>query len=334
MIPVKSLALSLAAVAAASSPALALDEVSFATNWLPEAEHGGFYQAVVDGTYEEFDLEVTIVPGGPLSANRQLLITDRVQFYMAGNLLQPMFALSEGVPIVEVAAIFQRDPQVFIAHPESGVETLPDLARLSTLYMGNDVFSSVFQWMKANWPDFRDEQFRPYAFSPGPFLNDPDSAQQGYVTSEPFVIERDGGFEPVVLMIADYGFDSPSTMIEAKRDFVEANPDLVQRFVDASIIGWYNYLYGDNTAANELIMELNPDMTPEVIAYAIDEMRARGIVDSGVALEQGIGCFDDARVHGFYEAMVAAGVIESGLDIDGLYTNDFVCQGVGQELRP
>jgi NitT/TauT family transport system substrate-binding protein len=188
--------------------------------------------------------------------------------------------------------------------------------------------------MKANWPGFRDEQFRPYAFNPGPFLNDPRSAQQGYVTSEPFIIARDGGFEPVVFLIADNGFDTPSTMIEAKVEYVEANPDIVQRFVDASIIGWYTYLYGDNTLGNALIKAENPDMTDEIIANAITAMRERGIVDSGVALESGIGCFDDAKVHGFYDAMVAAGVVSADIDIDSLYTNRFVCQGVGMELRP
>ncbi|MCW5697172.1 MAG: ABC transporter substrate-binding protein [Bauldia sp.] len=324
----------LAPLVLAGTPALALDAVSFATNWLPEAEHGGFYQAVADGTYEEYGLDVTIVPGGPLVSNRALLLADRVEFYMAGNLLQPLFAVEQEIPVVEIAAIFQKEPQVFIAHPDQGIEEFEDLAELDTLFMGNDVFASVFTWMKANWPGFRDEQFRPYAFNPGPFLNDPRSAQQGYVTSEPFIIARDGGFEPVVFLIADYGFDTPSTMIEAKADYVEANPDIVQRFVDASIIGWYTYLYGDNTLGNDLIKAENPEMTDEIIANAVTAMRERGIADSGIALERGIGCFDDAKVHSFFDAMVEAGIVSAAIDIDRLYTNRFVCQGVGMELRP
>src|SRR5690349_19546479 len=117
----------LAGLAALSAPASAQDRISFATNWLAEAEHGGFYQALADGTYERYGLEVTIVPGGPQSPNRQRLLTGQVQFYMAGNLLQPIFALEQDVPpIIEVAAIFQKEPQVFLVHPDSGVQTLAD----------------------------------------------------------------------------------------------------------------------------------------------------------------------------------------------------------------
>ncbi len=330
----KPLAAAFAVAVATSAPAVAQDRISFATNWLAEAEHGGFYQAVADGTYARYGLDVTIIPGGPMSPNRQRLISGQVQFYMAGNLLQPLNALAEGVPIVEVAAIFQKEPQVFITHPDQGIATLADLATLPTIYMGADVFASVFQWMKATWPGFRDEQFRPYTFSPAPFMANPRSAQQGYVTSEPFVIRREGGFEPQVFLIADYGFDTPSTMIEAMRDYVDANPDIVQRFVDASIIGWYNYLYGDNSAANALIKEQNPEMTDELLVYSLEKMREYQLIDFGIATERGIGCFDDARVTGFYDTMVAAGVVAPGLDLSTLYTNRFVCNGVGLELRP
>jgi len=324
-----------AGLLALSAPALALDRVTFATNWLPEPEHGGFYQAVADGTYERYGLDVTIIPGGPQSPNRQRLLAGQVEFYMAGNLLQPMFAMEQDIPaILEVAAIFQKEPQVFLVHPDSGVQTLADLAGLETIFMGADVYNSVFQWMKATVPGFRDEQYRQYLFSPAPFIANPRSAQQGYVTSEPFVIRQAAGFEPHAIVIADYGFDTPSTMIETLRSYAEANPDIVQRFVDASIEGWYTYLYGDNSLGNAAIKAANPEMTDDLIAFGIDQMKALGIVDSGVALERGIGCFDDTRVHNFYDAMAGAGVVRAGFDISTLYTNQFVCRGVGMELRP
>lgn len=327
-------AVAVLAGAGLATQAAALDEVTFATNWLAEAEHGGFYQALADGTYEEYGLDVTIIPGGPMAPNRQLLLSGRVEFYMSGNLLQPLNALAADVPpIIEVAAIFQKEPQVFLAHPEAGIETLEDLANVETLFIGNDTRVAIWEWMKANWPEFSDEQIRPYAFTPAPFLANPNSAQQGYVTSEPFTIETVGGFSPTIIMLSDFGFDTPSTMIEARADYVDENPDIVQRFVDASIIGWYNYLYGDPTLGNALIKEQNPDMTDALIAHARAEMVDRGIVDSGVALESGIGCFDDDKVSSFYDAMVAAGVVEPGLDLATLYTNRFVCDGVGLELK-
>jgi NitT/TauT family transport system substrate-binding protein len=317
-----------------AASAQALDQVTFATNWLPEAEHGGFYQALADGTYEAYGLDVTIIPGGPNVNNRARLIARQVQFYMSGNLLQPINAMTQDIPpIIQVAAMFQKEPQVFIAHPDAGIETFSDLAKLPTIFMSTDIYVSVFAWMKSVWPEFNDSQRQPYAFTVAPFLADPLSAQQGYVTSEPFSIEQVGGFEPKVFLIADYGFDTPSTMIEARADYVEANPDIVQRFVNASIIGWYNYLYGDNTAGNDLIKRENPQMTDELINFAVEQLRERGIVDSGVALENGIGCFDDARVRSFYDAMVTAGVAPAGLDMSTIYTNRFVCNGVGMVLK-
>jgi NitT/TauT family transport system substrate-binding protein len=312
---------------------MALDEVAFGTNWVPEAEHGGFYQALVDGTYEKYGLKVTIVPGGPQAVGRALLLSDKVQFYMSGNMLGPLGAVEQGIPVVQVAATFQKDPQVFMAHPGEGVETFADLGKLPTLFVGKEGVASFFQWMKAAFPGFRDEQIKPYTFNPAPFIADKKSGQQGYVTSEPYEVERQGGFKPKVFLLADNGWETPSTMIEAKKAYVDKNPDVVQRFVEASMIGWYNYLYGDNKAANAMIKKENPDMKDEQIAFTIAKLKEYGLVDSGIATTKGIGCFDDARMKSFYDKMVAAKVVKAGLDIGQLYTNKFVCRGAGMNLR-
>ncbi|WP_186391722.1 MULTISPECIES: ABC transporter substrate-binding protein [unclassified Pannonibacter] len=316
-----------------SSQAFALDEIKFATNWLAQAEHGGFYQAVADGTYEKYGLKVEIVQGGPQAASRALMLAGKVEFYMAGNMLQPLNALAEDIPVVEVAAIFQKDPQVLIAHPDAGLEKFEDLAKLPTIFMGTDGFASYFQWMKSAYPGFKDEQYKPYAFNPGPFLADKQSAQQGYITSEPFAIETEGGFKPKLFLLADYGFETYSTLIEGRKDYVEANKDLTQRFVDATIEGWYNYLYGDNAAANEMIKKDNPEMTDDQIAFSIETMKSFGLVESGEALEKGIGCMTDAKQQAFYDSMVKAGVVKDGIDIKSIYTTEFVCKGVGMNLK-
>lgn len=323
-----------AAALVVAGQAAALDKVSFGTNWVAEAEHGGFYQAAADGTYEKFGLDVTIIPGGPNAANQALLMADKIQFYMQGNLIGSFSAVEQDIPVIEVAAIFQKDPQVIIAHPDAPVETFGDLAKLPTIFMGKDLFSTGFQWMKAAFPGFKDEQIKPYTFNPAPFLADKMSAQQGYITSEPYAIEREGGFKPKLFLMADYGFDTPSTMIEAKADYVAANPDIVQRFVDASIIGWYNYLYGDNSAANALIKKHNPEMTDGQIAFTIDKMKEYGLVDSGAAAEGGIGCISSEQVRSFFDKMVAAGVVEADIDVSKVYTTEFVCKKVGMELKP
>jgi len=213
-----------------------LDKVSFGTNWVAEAEHGGFFQAVADGTYKSYGLDVTIVPGGPNSNNRILLIAGKLDFSMGANTLQSFDAVANNVPLVTVAAMFQKDPQVLLTHPESKITKLEQLKPL-TLFVSKEGISSYFQWLKSEY-GFSEEKVRPYTFNAQPFLADKQSAMQGYVTSEPFAIEKSGGFKPGILLLADYGFNSYSTLIETRRDLTDKKPDLVQRFVDASIIGW------------------------------------------------------------------------------------------------
>ena len=322
----------LLAAAQALSPAFAqpLDKVRFGTNWVAEAEHGGFYQALADGTYRKYGLDVTIVPGGPNVNNRILLPVGKLDFFMSANSLQSFDAVAHDIPTVAVAASFQKDPQVLIAHP--GVQTLEDLKKL-TLFVSTEGMISYFQWLKADY-GFDESKVKPYTFNAQPFLADKNSAMQGYVTSEPYAIETQGRFKPKVFLLADYGFNAYSTLIETRRDLVEKRPDLVQRFVDASAIGWYHYIYGDSRPGNELIKKQNPEMTDALLAYSIAKMKEFGIVDSGDSIKLGIGAMTDARVKSFFDKMVRAGVVKAGLDYKRAYTLQFVNKGVGAELRP
>lgn len=324
------LALTLAACVAPGTSGAA-EAVRFGTNWVAQPEHGGFYQAAADGTYARYGLDVTIVPGGPQVNNRLLLPTGKLDFYMGGNLIQAFAAVEQDIPTLVVAAMFQKEPQILMAHPGQGFETLEDL-KGATLFLAKPVVATVFQWLKAEY-GFRDEQVKPYTFSSAPFIADPRSAQQGYVTSEPLQVRKQGGFEPRVFLLADAGFDSYATTIETRRDLVEKQPDLVQRFVDASIVGWATYLYGDASKGNAAIKAANPDVTDELIAYSTAKMREHGIVDSGDALTAGIGAMTDARFASFYARMVKAGVVKPGLDIRRAYSLAFVNKGVGADLR-
>jgi NitT/TauT family transport system substrate-binding protein len=319
----------------AASPAgaqAALDKVSFGTNWVAEAEHGGFFQALADGTYKSYGLDVTIVPGGPNNNNRILLIAGKLDFFMSANTLQSFDAVANDVPVVAVAAIFQKDPQVFLTHPESKAAKLDDLKPL-TLFVSKEGIGSYFQWLKSEH-GFSEEKVKPYTFNAQPFLANKQSAMQGYVTSEPFAIEKDAKFRPGIILLADYGFNAYSTLIETRRDLMDKKPDLVQRFVDASIIGWYNYLYGDNSPANAMIKKLNPEMSDELLAHSVAKMKEYGIVDSGDALRDGIGAMSDARVASFFDKMVRAGVVRGDIDFRKAYTLRFINKGVGLNLRP
>ncbi|MBV8791542.1 MAG: ABC transporter substrate-binding protein [Pseudolabrys sp.] len=314
----------------AASPSFAVDKVSFGTNWVAEGEHGGFYQALADGTYAKYGLDVTIVSGGPNVNNRVLLAVGKLDFFMSANSLQTFDAVANNIPTVAVAASFQKDPQVFVSHPD--VANFADL-KTRTLFVSKEGMASYFQWLKKDF-GFDEAKVKPYTFNAQPFLADKNSAMQGYVTSEPFEVEQKGGFRPKVFLLADQGFSSYSTLIETRRDLVEKKPDIVQRFVDASIVGWYHYIYGDPSAGNALIKKHNPEMTDALLTFSIAAMKANGIVDSGDTTTLGVGAMSDGRFKDFYDKMVVAGVVKAGLDYKRGYTLQFVNKKVGLDLRP
>lgn len=333
-IPVRRLvrALALAAGACAAAAAPAADHVVFATNWKAQAAHGGFYQAVADGTYARYGLDVEIRQGGPQVNNRPLLPAGRIDFLMTGNLLHSFDNVKNGVPVVVVASIFQKDPQALMAHPDAGYGRFEDLAKAPVAYIAKDAQFSWWQWLKADY-GFKDEALRPYNYNVAPFLADRRSVQQGYAVEEPLTIAKEGGFQPQVYLLADHGYSTYSTTIEARADMVAAKPDLVRRFVEASILGWVNYLYGDRRGADALIIKDNPEMTPDLIAGSIALMKQLGIVDSGDAQTLGIGAMKSERIRDFYDKMVRAGLYKAGeVDLSKVATMQFVNHGVGVDV--
>jgi NitT/TauT family transport system substrate-binding protein len=316
----------------AAVPAAAADKVTFGTNRPAEAEHGGFYQAAVDGTYARYGLEVRIIPGGTQANNLALLLADRIDFAMSLNLIQAFEAVRENVPFVVVAAEFRKDPMAIFSHPGVGLDRWSDLPR-GTAFVGEEALVSVDRWLRHAYGS-PDDNVKPYDFNTAPFIADKNSILLGYVTSEPYEIEKIGGFTPNVFLLGDHGYSSCSTMIVARRDTIDKNPDLVRRFVEASAIGWMHYLYGDNAKANAAIKRANPDISVGEIAYAIAKMKEYGIVDSGDALRMGIGAMTYARVQDFYDKMVKADGIKAGLDVKKAYTLQFVDPGVGGDLQP
>jgi len=300
-----------------------LDKVTFSTNWFAEAEHGGFYQALAKGIYKEHGLDVTIKMGGPQVNGTQLLMGGAIDFFM-GYGGDAITAIESGIPKITVAGIFQKDPQVLIAHPDVGVKTLTDL-KGKPILMSTQAYTTYWPFLKSKY-GFTDNQKRTYNFNPGPFLADKQVAQQGYVTSEPHVIEK-AGVKPVVFLLADYEYKPYATTIETRKEMVQKNPDLVQRFVDASIKGWYSYLK-DPTAGNALIKKDNPQMTDDQIAYALSTLDKYKIVNAGDAEAKGIGAMTDERWKGFFDSMVQAKVFKPETDYKQAYTLQFVNKGV------
>lgn len=309
------------------------DKVTFATNWKAQAAHGGFYQAVADGTYKKYGLDVTIQQGGPQVNNRPLLPAGRIDFLMTGNLLHSFDNVKNNVPTVVVAAMFQKDPQALIAHPGQGYEKFEALKDAPVALIAKDGQFSWWQWLKVTH-GFKDEVLKPYNYNLGPFLANPKAIQQGYSVAEPIYVENQGKFRPVVHLLADHGFSTYSTLIEARADTVRTKPELVQRFVDASIIGWTNYLYGDRKAASALMIKDNPEMTDAEMEASVALMKQQGIVDSGEAQTGGIGAMNAARIQDFYAQMVKAGLYKAGeVDLTKVATLQFVNKKVGLDLK-
>ena len=298
-----------------------------------QAAHGGFYQALADGTYKKYGLDVMIQPGGPQVNNRPLLPAGRIDFLMTGNLLHSFDNVKNKVPTVVVAAMFQKDHQALLAHPGQGHEKFEALKDAPLALIAKDGQFSWWQWLKVTH-GFRDEALKPYNYNLGPFLANPKSIQQGYSVAEPIYIENQGKFKPVVHLLADHGFSTYSTLIEARTEVVKSRPDLVQRFVDASAIGWVNYLYGNRKAAADLMTRDNPEMSNTEMEASVALMKSQGIVDSGEAATQGIGAMNAPRIADFYAQMVKAGLYKPGdVDLSKVATLQFVNKGVGQDIK-
>ena len=311
----------------------AAETVNFGTDWKAEAEHGGFYQAIATGIYKRYGLDVSLRPGGPQVNHAQLLAAGVLDFNIASNSFMPLNFVREKVPMVAVAAIFQKDPSVLIAHPGQGdAQGEVGLAAFKgrPIMISGDTRVTSWLFLKQKF-GYTDDQIRPYGFSVAPFLADKKAIQQGYLTSEPFTIEKEG-VKPVVLLLADAGYGSYGALIETSAKLVRDKPDLVQRFVDASIEGWYSYLNGDPAPGNALIKRDNPEMTDALIAYGIAKIKEYGVVDSGEAKAGGIGAMSEARWRDFFDTMTKAGLYPADMDFRSGFTLQFVNKKVG--MRP
>jgi NitT/TauT family transport system substrate-binding protein len=302
--------------------ARAADHISFGLDWLAEAEYGGYYQALARGIYARHGLDVTIRQGGPQVNQAQLLLAGSLDFTIAGNSFLALNFAQEHIPFVAVAAIFQKDPSIIIAHQGMGNDSFEAL-RGEPIMIGADTRSGWWNFVKQKF-GYTDDQIRPYTFSLAPFLASPNALQQGYLGSEPFMVKQATGKFPVVLSIADAGFAGYASLITTSRKLVNTNPGLVQRFVDATIEGWHSYLEGDPSPGNALILKANPEMNQALLDYGRDVLRSHGIVESGDAVTMGIGAMTDARWSDFFYQMVAAKLYPPTLDYTQAYTLKFI----------
>ena len=314
---------------AGASTARAEDAVSFGLDWLAEAEYGGYYQAVATGLYARHGLKVTIRQGGPQVNQMQLMMAGRLDFNLGGG--RAIEFVQQNLPFVAIAAIFQKDPSVLIAHPGEGNDSFAAL-KGKPILVGADARASWWRFLAGKY-GYSDSQIRPYTFNLQPFLADKTVVQQGYLGSEPFAIQQAAGIRPVVLLLADAGYAGYGNIVTTSTKLMTEKPELVQSFIDASVEGWYSYLFGDPAPADRLIKQDNPEMPDTLLSYGRDVMKTHGIVDSGDALKLGIAAMTDARWSEFYRSMADVGVYPKGLDVAKAYTTRFVNKRVGMELK-
>ena len=318
-----------AAVLAFAAPVAAQERITFGLDWVAEAEYGGYYQAVANGFYAKRGLQVTIRQGGPQVNHMQLMMAGNLDFNLGGG--RAIEFAAEGLPYLAVAAVFQKELAVLIAHPNVGSDNFESL-KGKPVAIGADTRNGWWRFLAAKY-GYSDDQIRPYTFNMAPFIANKNLVQQGYLSSEPFLIQKESGIVPKVMMLSDAGYLGYTNIITTSRKLVEGRPELVQQFIDASLEGWYSYLYGDPAPGDKLIREANPEVPQDLIDFARGVMKARGIVDSGDALTMGIGAMTEARWKAFYESQVAVGVYKAGIDISKGYSTKFVNKRVGMELK-
>jgi NitT/TauT family transport system substrate-binding protein len=298
---------------AGGAHAQAPERLVFSTDWLAEAEHGGFYQAVAEGIYKKYGLDVTIKMGGPQVNGLQLLAAGQMDVVM-GDALQVISAIEQNVPLTAIAATFQKNPTAIIAHP--GVTKL-EVLQGKPIAISAASNTTFWPWLKQRY-GFSDDQKRPYAFSVQPFLVDPALSQQGFATSEPFSIEK-GGIKPVVFLLADLGYPPYAEALVVSRDTLAKRGDALARFVRASAEGWKSYL-ANPAAGNALIKRDNPEMSDELLAFSHRKLKEYAIVAGGDAATGGLLTMTDARWTQTIDFLRSAGLTKPGVDYAKAYS--------------
>ena len=319
--------LGLAALIAACSPAgdkaasPGATKLKLATDWRAEAELGGYYQALATGEYKKRGLDVTLIQGGPAVNVPQLLATGAVDVGVGSNSFIVMNLAKEGAPVKAVAAFMQKDPQVLIAHPDQGITSIADMKGRPIL-LSDASITAFWVWLKAKY-GFTDDQVRKYNYSSAPFLADKRLVQQGYATSEPYLIEKEGKIKPAVFLLADSGYPAYASMALVPDSLIAKNPAAVQAFVEATAAGWRSYLYGDPKPGDAAILKDNPEMTQDVLNQAREKMRSYGIVGK----DGEIGQMSDARWAEFFKVASEQGVYPKTMDYKKAYTLQFLPKG-------
>jgi NitT/TauT family transport system substrate-binding protein len=309
------------ALALFGATAQAQEKFVYLTNWYAEAEHGGFYQALASGLYKQAGLDVSIKMGGPQVNGLQVLAAGQVDCLM-GYDVQTMKAREQGITAVTVAAAFQKDPQVMIGHPEN-FKQMADL-KGKTILISGDARTNFWPWLQATFK-LDEQQVRPYTFNIQPFVADKNVVQQGYLSSEPYAIEKQAKFKPNAFLLSDHGWPPYTTTIVCMESTLQKKPQQVAAFIKASMQGWKDYMTGDPKAANALIRKDNPNMGEDELLNGIRLLNQTGMVLGGDAKTMGVGVITDERMKKTYDMLVSMKLLDPAkVDLKKTYSTRFV----------
>lgn len=300
-----------------SASAEELQKVTIITSWYAQAEHGGFYQAKALGLYEAEGLDVTVKMGGPQVNTMQLLLAGEAEF-ANGYDFQVLSGVEQGLPVKAVAAMMQHDVNGMVTHKDvSGLDGLKD----KTLMIATSARASWWPWLKAKY-GLSDSQVKPYTFNVQPFLVDSQSAQQAFPTSEPFTLEQKN-IPYNFYLFADQGYPPYGMTTVTRNDVITQKPEMVERFLRASVNGWKRYLE-DPAPGNALIKQANTKMTDELLAFAIKRIKELQLVTGGDAAVEGIGTMKQERWKASFDYMVSAGLLKADTNWQDAFTTEFV----------
>ncbi len=318
------------AAAAPSTGALPADDPSLVTvtlqlNWFPEAEHGGYYAALVHGYYRAEGLKVEIIPGGTDSPVVQQVARGNADFGVvnADNIL---FARAEEAPVVALMAPLQISPRCLIVHESSGIRDFKDLKNMTIAMSTSNAFT---QFLRHKLP-LKNVNVVPYAGNVAQFLLDKNFAQQGYVFSEPFVARKNGG-DPRVLMLSSLGYNPYTSVLVTRDAMVAERPAIVEKMVAASVRGWEQYLRAPRET-NTYIHRLNPQMGLDILAYGAKTLEP--LVLDNVAEREGIGTMSRARWQQLADQLVETAQLKpQRADVEGAFTTRFLDRDQAKPAR-
>ena len=299
-----------------------LVKITFATDWKAQAEQGGFYQALASGFYEEKGLNVEIIQGNSNVNVPRLIASNSVEFGIGSNSFIPLNMVENNIPGKAVMAVFQKDPQIIMTHSDSNIENIKDMIGLPIMISDASI-GAFWLWLKSKY-GFEDSQIRKKTFSLAPFLSNKSSIQQGYLTSEPYLVEKEIGQKPKVFLLSDYGYPSYGAMVISSSKIIENNPDIVRSFVEASIEGWEQYIYGDPSLGNELIISVNNEMREDILLQAIKKIRDYELVSDEVSKGNNIGQMTNKKWEDFFKIMSENGVYKADLSWQDSFTLEFI----------